>query len=174
MAIAPAITSIGDLPFRQRPLRELLHVEEHRDAVDQDYAGFGHARAAAVVLESAAERRVVTDALLIGVHHDDDGEARVDDLDLAFEIQPSDPAALPYVVPVGLADFLRVWLPRLRGDERAIVLVTCNPFRTRLPRPPAAGATPLYYPVGDVESWLDEDLDQRVFRLVAEGWRTAE
>jgi hypothetical protein len=173
-----AIAAIADLPFRQRPLRELLHVEEHRPGVDLDYAGHGHAQAAAVVLASRdGQRRVVTDALLVGVHHDDDGEPIADDLELAFEIGPVDDpaAAAPYVVPVRLSDFLRVWLPRIRGDERAIVLVTCNPFRARLSRPPAAGATPVYYPVGDVDSWLDEDLDQRrVFRLVAEDWRTAE
>jgi hypothetical protein len=172
------ITAIGDLPFRRRPLRELLHLEEHRPDVDATYGGYGHAEASTVVLVSAdGRRRVVNDALLVGVHHDDDGEAHAEDLDVAFEIDPADDAdaAAPYVVPVRLSDFLRVWLPRIRGDERAIVLVACNPFRARLARPPAAGTTPLYYPVGDVDAWIDDDPDQRrVFRLVAEDWRTAE
>ena len=164
------IQSIGDIPFRQRPVRELLNLDVARDAPDPDYAGFGHARTAEVVLESRdGTRRVVAEPLIVAVHSDDDPELLTDDLEIAFDDGDPDGG-----VAVLLSDFLRVWLPRLRGDERAIVLVACNPHRARLPRPANAADIPVFYALGDVESWLQGDDHRQNLHLVAEAWRTAE
>ena len=164
------IESIGDLPFRARPVLELLHLDVHRDAPDPDYAGFGHARAAEVVLEGRdGARRTVAEPLIVAVHADDDPEPLTDDLELAFDDGDPDGG-----VTVLLSDFLRVWLPRLRGDERAIVLVACNRHRARLPRPAAAVDVPVFYALGDVESWQERDDHRQSLHLVAEAWRTAE
>jgi len=165
------IRRIADLPFREMPALELLNVDELREAPDPDYAGFGYARVDEIVLASAGEDTLtVRDALLVVVHADDEPEPLLDDLELGFE-----DARVPQgTVNVLLSDFLREWLPRIRGDERAIVLVACNPQRARLPRPAAAGAVPVFYAIGDVESWLVHDGRRQTLRLQAEDWRTAE
>jgi hypothetical protein len=166
--VAP-IQSIGDIPFRQRPVLELLNLDVRRDAPDLDYAGFGHARAAEIVLETRdGARRVVAEPLILAVHSDDDPEPLDGDIELAFDDGDPDGG-----VAVLLSDFLRVWLPRLRGDERAIVLVACNPHRAHLPRPAGAPDVPVFYALGDVESWLEGDDRRQTLHLVAEAWRTA-
>lgn len=150
---------IAELPFVERPVLDLLHLEdEARREPDGDYAGFGHARVDRVELIGATGR-VVEGALLIAVHSADDGEAFADDVELEFVLGDRS-------VTVLLSAFLERWLPRISGDERAIVLVMCNPHRAELR---LTAAVPVYYAIGDVESWLDGgDL-----RLVAEAWRTA-
>jgi len=160
--ITPSIR-IDELPFRQRPPLELLHLDEERHAPDAGYAGFGWCRVAAVELADAAGARSLADAVIVAVHTPDDAEPVDGDLELEFELEPGGAS-----VTVLLSDFLVRWLPRLRGDARAIVLCACNPHRTSLPRPLAAGATPLWYAHGDVESWLDED---GRLRLVAGAWK---
>ena len=56
-----------------------------------------------------------------------------------------------------LSAFLAVWLPRIRGDERAVVLALCNPHEALIRGPAASAGAPLHYALGDVESWLDPD-----------------
>jgi hypothetical protein len=149
---------IAELPFAERPVLELLHLEdESRTAPDPDYAGFGHARIDRVELIGAGGR-VVDDALMIAVHSADDGEALPDDVELEFVLGDRS-------VTVLLSAFLDRWLPRL-GAASAIVLVMCNPHRATIR---TNARVPVYYALGDVESWLDGG----DVRLVAEAWRTA-
>jgi len=159
------VRTIADLPFRERPVLELLHLEdEARLAPDPDYAGFGYARVPHLELAGAAGAGLgVDDALLIAVHSADDGEALADDVELEFVLDGGS-------VSVLLSAFLAGWLPRLPAGARAIVLVLCNPHRAVLPHPAAAGPLPVHYAEGDVESWLDPD---GTLRLVAATWRTA-
>ena len=150
---------IAELPFTERPLLELLHLDdEARREPDPDYAGFGFARAARVEL-SGDGGGVVDDALLVVIHSADDGEPLPDDVELEFVLGERS-------VTVLLSTFLDRWLPIVHGGERAIVLVMCNPHRAALA--PAA-PVPVHYALGDVESWLDDG----EVRLVAETWRTA-
>jgi hypothetical protein len=150
---------IAELPFAERPVLELLNLDDAaRAAPDPDYAGFGHARIDRVALIGEGGR-VVEDALLVAVHSADDGDALVDDVELEFVLGDRS-------VTVLLSAFLERWLPRLAGDARAIVLVMCNPHRASIR--PAAGV-PVHYALGDVESWLDGG----DVRLVAEAWRVA-
>jgi hypothetical protein len=166
--VAP-VQSIGDIPFRPRRVVDLLNVDVRRDAPDPDYAGFGYARTDQVVLVGAeGARHVVADPLLVGVHSDDDPEPLDRDIELAFDDGDPDGG-----ITVLLSDFLRVWLPRLRGAERAIVLLACNPHRATLARPPGVHV-PVFYALGDVESWLQGDDHRQTLHLVAEAWRTAE
>jgi hypothetical protein len=167
--VAP-VRSIAELPFVPRPVMALLHLDEPRPAPDVGYAGYGHARAASVVLERRASPAVrrLRDVLLIAVHAADEPEALGHDLELGFELGDGDG------VSVLASDFLRVWLPRLRGDEQAIVLVACNPHRARLPRPAAAGDTPLYFAIGDVDSWCAAADEPGTVRLMADDWHLAE
>jgi hypothetical protein len=152
-------TTITGLPFRERPVLELLHLTGDRDVPDPDYAGFGHARVPRLVLASRAGRDLIDDALILALHSADDGAPLPDDLELEFVLDGG--SAL-----VRLSDFLPRWLPRLRRDERAIVLAMCNPHRAAIARPAAAAGVPLHYAIGDVESWLDDDL----IRLSADAW----
>lgn len=149
------INSIIELPFHERPLRELLNLVEDRDAPSRDYAGFGWAVVPQVVLDDGT-RREVDNALLIAVHAADDAEPWTDDIDLAFELPDEN-------VRVRLSKFLAVWLPKLPATEE-IVLVACNPHRATLQLPVA-----LHYGLGDVASWLDSD---EQIRLTAETWCT--
>lgn len=146
---------IAELPFHERPVLELLHLDDpSRAAPDLDYAGFGHARIDRVALGDV----IVEDALLLAVHSADDGEPLADDVELEFVLGDRS-------VTVLLSAFLDVWLTRLASGARAIVLVMCNPHRATIP----PVGVPLYYAVGDVDSWLDDG----IVRLVAETWRTA-
>ncbi len=150
---------IAELPFLERPVLELLHLEDaSRTVPDGDYAGFGHARIDRVALVGT-DGVTAEDALLVAVHSADDGEARADDVELEFVLGDRS-------VTVLLSAFLERWLPRLAGDARAIVLVMCNPHRAVIR---ADAGVPVYYALGDVESWLDGD----DVRLVADTWRTA-
>jgi hypothetical protein len=165
------IRAIGELPFERRDVLDLLNLRAPRDAPDPDYAGYGHARVDAIHLEaSGGEARLVRDALLIAVHSADEPEELDDDIELEFVVPA---VADDYSVTVLLSRFLPVWLPRVGGDERAVVLVVCNPHRAAIARPAAlaASGTRFYYPLGDVESWLETGDGRRSLHLVAEAWR---
>jgi len=159
--------SITELPFVERPLRELLDLDVDRDDVNRDYAGFGWARAPVVWLEAAgAPARRVDDALVIAVHTADDAEPLADDLELEFEL-PDGPVA------VLASTFLERWLPELPHGS-AIVLVICNPHRAALRRP-AAATVPVHYGLGDVAAWREPPSGEGGERgdrilLTAEDW----
>ena len=156
------ISSIDALPFRERPLLELLHLDEgsgDRHAPSRDYAGFGWAQVPRIYLDDGSPR-AVSNALVIAVHAADDAAPLPDDIDLAFELPGNDNAR------VLLSRFLSVWIPKLPPAE-TIVLVACNPHRAKL-RSTVSAAT-FHYGLGDVASWLDPG--QHV-RLTAETWCT--
>jgi hypothetical protein len=155
------IKSIAELPFHERPLIELLNLDDERDAPSRDYAGFGWARASRVYLDDG-KPRAVDNALIVAVHAADDAEALSDDIDLAFELPDGN-------VRVLLSKFLSVWLPKLPPAE-TIVLVACNPHRAKL-RSTASAAT-IHYGLGDVASWLDPQDRAAHIRLTAETWCT--
>jgi len=168
------LRSIAEIPFRRRPALELLNLAIDRDQPDPDYTGSGHARLAAVALEDAAGLcRVIEDALVLALHSCDLAAPRADDVELEFFV---DEVARGYSVTALLSTFLAARLAPLRGDARAIVLAMCNPYQAILAPPPAAGATPLWYAFGDVESWLDPDgrgPARPPVRLRAPAWRLA-
>ncbi|MGE0871993.1 MAG: hypothetical protein AB7P03_25770 [Kofleriaceae bacterium] len=156
--------TIGDLPFHERPVRELLGFDDQRDEVDHDYAGYGWARIDEIWLNDTR----VTDALVVAVHSADDAEDVAGDIDLELELDDGRAS-----VSVLATVFLARWLPRLPRDVRAIVLVVCNPHRSRL-GPVACATLPIHYPLGDATAWLDEDdLGTRI-RIAAETWCTLE
>ncbi|MEO7097123.1 MAG: hypothetical protein ABI175_27935, partial [Polyangiales bacterium] len=133
--------SIGDLPFRERPIHELLHLEEDRDLPSRDYAGFGWAQVDDLWLgvgDDDGER--VGDALVLALHSADDGEPMADDIELEFELPGG-------AVTVLASDFLARWLPAL-PPARAIVLALCNPHGAVLRRPGGV-VVPLHYGRGD-------------------------
>jgi hypothetical protein len=164
------IRTLAEIPFRSREPLDLLNLREERATPQEDYTGFGHCRVDVVWLEDAAGRRVpVRDALLLALHSGDLGAARPDDVELEFFV---DEVAPGYSVTALLSTFLSARLDELRRDERAIVLAMCNPHRAAIARPPVAGATPLHYALGDVESWMDPDGPR--LRLRADEWRRAE
>ena len=150
--------TILELPFRERSVRELLHLDEERAAPDPNYAGYGWAR----VHELWLDERRVDDALVVAVHSADDSEPIADDVELEFEL----PGAQP--VSVLASTFLAKWLPRL-PQTNALVLALCNPHRAELARP--SDAT-LYYANGDVESWVDhkDDHGARILLTSEHGW----
>lgn len=161
------VASILDLPFRERPVLELLHLATS-DAVDTTYAGYGWARVDRLWLESQTSLREqpIDDALVLAIHSADDGDRLPDDIDLEFELAPDDS------VLVRASAFLARWLPRLPQDASAIVLVMCNPFHATLR--PLPTSVPVHYAHGDVDSWLDvDDLGARI-RLSAPSWSTLE
>lgn len=150
--------TIADLPFRERPLLELLNLDEDRELPVTDYAGFGWAQVDELWLavgDDDGER--VTDALVLALHSADDGDALAADIELEFELPDG-------AVTVLASDFLARWLPKL-PPARAIVLALCNPHGATLRRP-AAAVVPIRYGLGDVASWRDGD---RVL-LTAESW----
>lgn len=151
--------TIADLPFRERPLLELLNLDAERDAPDHDYAGYGWARAAHLWLATDDEVRRVDDALVLALHTADDAEAIADDVELEFELPDRAPVA------VLASRFLDVWLPELPRDPACVVLALCNPHRAT-PRWPAAA--PLWYAHGDVTSWIDRAT--REVHLVGDRW----
>ncbi len=168
---------IVDLPFRERPVEELLNLVEFRQRPEHDYAGFGWARAPRLVLVEEAKRtsktsidteplalidegRVVKDSLLIAVHTADDAPAIANDLQLEFDIDGGP-------VAVMASKFLVTWLPKLPGTK-TIVLCVCNPHHAQLAHIDA-GRT-LWLPMGDVQSWRDQDNGDIL--LTAENWST--
>lgn len=183
---------IAELPFRERPVLELLNLDEHRDKPDPNYAGYGWARvpevwlgetraddALAFALRSDDDRQMraadelalhsaddgltrVDDALVLALHSADDGEPLATDIELEFELPGAEP------VSVLASQFLDIWLPRL-PRARAIVLALCNPHRAMLqPLAPI----PTYYATGDVESWLETLDDSERIHLTTDGeWR---
>jgi hypothetical protein len=154
------LLTIADLPFRERPLLELLNLDEDRDLPAKDYAGFGWAHVDELWLavgDDDGER--ISDALVLALHSADDGEALADDIELEFELPDG-------AVTVLASDFLARWLPKL-PPARAVVLALCNSHDAALRRPPAA-VVPIHYGLGDVASWRDGD---RVV-LTAETWCT--
>lgn len=149
---------IADLPFRERPVLELLHLDEDRDLPSRAYAGFGWAQVDELWLAVGADDGApVRDALVLALHSADDGEVLPGDIELEFEL-PGAP------VTVLASDFLARWLPAL-PPARAIVLALCNPHGATLRRPPGA-VVPIHYGRGDVESWRD---GERIL-LTAESW----
>ncbi|WP_437736175.1 hypothetical protein [Sorangium sp. So ce1335] len=168
------LRSISELPFRGRPALELLNLEQHRDAPDLESTQFGWCQVAEIWLDGRADGEPlrVTDALVLAVHAAEEPEALSDDVELEFFVEE---VAKDYSVTVLLSTFLERWLPVVSGGERAIVLAMCNPHAARVRQPKAAGRTPVYYADGDVDSWLDTDVDgRRHIRLEAEAWHIAE
>ena len=143
---------ILDIPFRERPVDELLAFD--RDG-DPDYAGYGWAKVDRVVLDSPYWRRSLHDVLLVAIHAADDGKALDHDVELDFEVGT-------VVASADATAFTTQWLPRL-PDAKHVVLVMCNPHRAQLAQP--AGA---HYGAGDVRAWLDPG--DRI-RLTADAWR---
>src|SRR5690242_12805610 len=116
------ISTIAELPFRERPVLELLNLVEDRAEPDADYAGYGWARASRLwLVEPGALPRRVDDALLLALHCPDDGEVLANDIELYFELPEQQP------VTVLASTFFARWLPRLPQDVSAIVLALCNP-----------------------------------------------
>jgi hypothetical protein len=148
---------ILELPFHERPARELLNLDGERAEPDYNYAGYGWARVGDLWLD----RQHVRDALVLGLHTADDADAIADDIDLEFELPNAPPVAVLASV------FLDKWLPELPAAS-SIVLALCNPHNATLRRPAAATA-PVYYATGDVTSWLDHDDDGDRIRLAADG-----
>ncbi|NVB84674.1 MAG: hypothetical protein HOV81_40245 [Kofleriaceae bacterium] len=148
---------ISDLPFRERPVLELLNLEADREEPDPDYAGYGWARVPSISLDE----HEIADALVLALHSADDGEPMPDDIALEFEL----PGAGSVLVL--LSQFLAEWLPRLPRAS-AVVLAMCNPHGATLE---FETGVPVYYADGDVESWLDESEGPHPdrLRLAAEG-----
>lgn len=158
--------TIDTLPFVEKPVRELLHLEAERDAPSRDFAGFGWARADTLWLEARDRPALrLDDAVVLALHTADDAEALDADLELELEL-PDRP------VTVLASAFLDRWLPRL-PQASAIVLAICNPHRAVLPRPPAA-TVPVHLPLGEVASWRDRICGEPRDRilLAAEDWCT--
>jgi hypothetical protein len=130
--------TIDELPFLERPARELLHLDGDRDEPDPTYAGYGWTR----VPELWLDRKRYADVLVLAMHSADDSEPLTDDIELEFEL-PDGP------VSVLASQFLDRWLPRL-PRVRTIVLALCNPHHASLHT-----KLPVYYAKGNVESWLD-------------------
>lgn len=156
--------TIAELPFAERPLHELLHLDRDRDRPSREYAGFGWSHAPSLWLESGPSDGGchVRDAIVLALHSADDSAALADDIDLEFECPDG-------AVCVLASTFLAHWLPRLPRAS-AIVLALCNPHRARL-RPPTGIAVPLHYGLGEVASWSEssDDGSHRII-LTAEQW----
>jgi hypothetical protein len=156
------VLTIAKLPFVERPVRELLHLEVDRESPSREFSGFGWARVDSVWLEDhQSQVRRVDDALVLALHTSDDSEPLADDLELLFELPDR-------AVTVLASAFLERWLPRLPQGS-AIVLAICNPNRVVLRRPPAA-TVPVHYALGEVASWRENDELQDRFLLTAEDW----
>ncbi len=162
------IRAIADLPFHERKVLDLLHLDVKRDGLDLEYTGYGFAHVPRLWLETrSGDMRKVEEVLLLALHSTAAPPLLDRDIELEFFV---DEVAKDYSVTVLLSDFLARWLPRLRGAERAIVLALCNPHRACLGRPADALDIPMYYGHGDVDSWRQG----RELHLVADVWRTAE
>ena len=158
--------TIAELPFVERPVRELLHLEVDREQPSREFSGFGWARVDSVWLEVPRQPpRRIDDALVIALHTADDAERLADDLEVELDL-PDRP------VTVLASAFLERWLPVLPQGS-AIVLAICNPHRAALHRPPAA-TVPVHYPLGEVASWREAvpgELRERIL-LTADHWGT--
>ncbi len=180
---------IADLPFRERPVHELLNFDQQRSDVDASYAGYGWARVPRIWIGEmppagsvepvaspgpagarsipAGSAQWIADALVLALHSCDIGEVLANDIELEFELPGAEP------VSVLVSQFLEVWLPRL-PSAGAIVLAMCNPHHATLTVPAGLAKTtaPIYYATGDVESWLDAHEGGRVELLAAGSWAT--
>ena len=157
---------IAELPFVERPARELLHLEVDREQPSRAFSGFGWARLDTVWLETGDRpSRRIDDALVIALHTADDAERLPDDLELELELPDR-------AVTVLASAFLDRWLPRL-PHRSAIVLAICNPYRATLRRP-ASATVPVHYALGEVASWREAvpgELHERIL-LSADDWCT--
>jgi hypothetical protein len=159
----PALT-IAELPFHERPVIELLHLE-HPGEVDVEYAGYGWTRVDRLWLEDTAlHEQPIENALVLALHSADDGEVLADDIELEFELTPGDS------VFVLASTFLESWLPKLPREVSAIVLAMCNPFHATLR--PVATTVPIHYAYGDVDSVLEVDDRGTRILLAAPTWCT--
>jgi hypothetical protein len=153
------ISSIGDIPFVERELLELLALDRDRDAPDLDYAGFGWAFAPHVVLEDGV-RREIADPIVVAMHSADE-QTTDGDIDLLFETDDES-------VIVPLSRFLPHAF-RLLPADREIVLALCNPAKVR----PDPVDRVVHYADGDVLSWLDPiGRHDWIVRLSAPVWHT--
>lgn len=132
---------ILELPFRERPVLELLNLVEDRENPERDYAGYGFARVPRVYLVDAHEVMALDDALVLALHSADDAAPMTEDIELLFD---------DVGVTVLATDFLAKWLPRL-PEANNIVLALCNPHHASLRAP-----VPIYLATGDVESWRED------------------
>ncbi len=155
--------TIGDLPFDEGDPVEVLRL----DREDPDFTGTGFCRLEHVWLESRDGEPPLRldEALVVALHSPEEPEELDGDIELEFFDQG---------VSVLLSKFLERRLPDVIGDERAVVLALCNPRHAIVPAPPSAGARPVWFGLGDVVSWLDEDdTGQRHITLEADVWRRA-
>lgn len=171
-----AIRAISEIPFHEHDVVELLNLDRDRDTPDVDYDRYGYGRAATLILDSSAgseasEPLLVRNALVLALHSADQGEVLARDIELEFFVPE---VAEDYSVTVLLSAFLDKWLPGLMGDEDAIVLALCNAHRATISPPAIARGTPVYYALGDVESWLEIEDGRPWIRLVADQWRVAD
>lgn len=155
--------NVLDLPFIERPVLELLHFDDDRVEVDRQYAGFGWTRLERIWLgtKQGGELIAVDDVLLLALHSADGAAPQSDDIDLEFELRTES-------VIVNLGLFLSRWLPKLPRSSN-IVLAMCNPHRATLRFPTA---TPIWYPTGDAESWIDDAEGGRIEILADGTWAT--
>lgn len=166
------ITSIAEIPFREKEPLALLHLDQYREHVDTEFEGYGYGRLSSLSLIRRADGtryRAVQDALVLALHAADDGEAFEDDIELEFFLHE---VVEDYSVTALLSTFLAKRLPAISSDERALVLAICNPHRATIPKPPTD--VPVYYALGDVDSYLEEDgSGMLTISLVADEWRVA-
>jgi hypothetical protein len=167
--------SLSEIAFEREEPLALLGLRPGLDGVwrrepDFDYARFGWAEAAAILLEAEdGSRRVVGPALVLALHSTDEPspDAGVIELELDVQAEPE-----PLAVRAPLDRFLDIWLPRLPATAPHVVLALCNPLRLDPARPAALAARQLHYAYGDVLSWLDHDDDPPRIRLHAHTWHT--
>lgn len=174
------IRSIAEIPFHERDALELLGLAElrdERDGIDKEYDEYGYSRVELLSLhgsdraEARREPLIIRNALILAMHSADEGEVIDDDIELEFFAEEVEE---DYSVTVLLSEFLPKWLPQISADERAIVLVLCNPHRATIARPAALSNTPLYYALGDVEATADYTDGRTLIDLFAGEWRLAE
>jgi hypothetical protein len=101
----------------------------------------------------------VQDVLLLALHTPDDAPPS-EDIELYFELPDGDQ------VVVDSSLFFAQWLPRLPRAS-AIVLALCNPHEAT---PRVATDVPVYYALGDVESWIDHDAGGRIILTSTGSW----
>ena len=159
----PAPGSLAQLPFIERPLLALLHLDDAgRTTIDTDYVGFGWARASRLWLDDGrGPQRLVEHALVLALHAADDVPALADDVLLEFAFDDD------VAMTAHASRFLAVWLQRLPHDG-PVVLAMCNPHRARL----TLGPRTTFYADGPVDAWLDPNSDDPhgAIRLRANAW----
>jgi hypothetical protein len=189
--VAGAIGSVLELPFRRRPLYELLGFEDGRDEVNTEYTGYGWAQPARIWLQSGEDGELESDVmridapLLLALHGADVASVAGSAGGVVLEFALDGRDEMKYAP---LALFLERWLPQLPG-RGAVVLAMCNPRRATVVAPAVLGGRPLYYALGNTDSWIDEPQDPAApgellgederraggrMRLVAEAWHLAE